>query len=30
MDTVLGRTTKPVTSPPALVAGVALGVALLF
>lgn len=30
MDTVLGRTTKPVTSPPALVFGVALGVALAF
>lgn len=30
MDTVLGRTTKPVTSPPALVFGVALGVAALF
>jgi len=27
MDAVLGRTTKPVTSPPALVAVVALGVA---
>ena len=30
MDAVLGRTTKPMTSPPALVFGVALGVALLF
>jgi len=30
MDAVLGRTTKPVTSPPALVFAVALGVALAF
>jgi hypothetical protein len=30
MDAVLGRTTKPVTSPPALVAGVALAVAVTF
>ena len=30
MGAVLGRTTKPVTSPPALVFGVALGVALIF
>jgi hypothetical protein len=30
MDAVLGRTTKPVTSPPALVFGVALGVAAAF
>jgi hypothetical protein len=30
MDAVLGRTTRPVTSPPALVFGVALGVALIF
>jgi hypothetical protein len=30
MDAVLGRTTKPVTSPPALVLGVALGVAATF
>ena len=30
MDAVLGRTTKQVTSPPALVFGVALGVALMF
>jgi hypothetical protein len=30
MDAVLGRTTKPVTSPPVLVAGVALVVALTF
>ena len=30
MDAVLGRTTKPVTSPPALVAAVALGVAVTF
>lgn len=30
MDAVLGRTTKPVTSPPALVFGVALAVALSF
>lgn len=30
MDAVLGRTTKPVTSSPALVLGVALAVALVF
>jgi hypothetical protein len=30
MEAVLGRTTKPVTSPPALVFGVALAVALTF
>jgi hypothetical protein len=30
MDAVLGRTTKPVTSPPALVLGVALAIALTF
>jgi len=30
MEAVLGRTTKPMTSPPALVLGVALGVALIF
>jgi hypothetical protein len=30
MDAVLGRTTKPVTSPPALVFGIALGVAVTF
>jgi hypothetical protein len=30
MDAVLGRTTKPVTSPPALVFGVALAVAVSF
>jgi hypothetical protein len=30
MDAVLGRTTKPVTSPPALVFGVALAVAVTF
>jgi hypothetical protein len=30
MDAVLGRTTKPVTSPPALVFGIALGVAATF
>lgn len=30
MDAVLGRTTKPVTSPPALVLGVALAVAVTF
>jgi hypothetical protein len=30
MDAVLGRTTKPVTSPPALVIGVALAIALTF
>ena len=30
MDAVLGRTTRPVTSPPAVVLGVALGVALMF
>jgi hypothetical protein len=30
MDAVLGRTTKPVTSPPVLVFGVALAVALMF
>ena len=29
METVLGRTTRPVTSPPALVGGVALGVAMV-
>ncbi len=30
MDAVLGRTTKPVTSPPVLVFGIALGVAATF
>ncbi len=30
MDAVLGRTTKPVTSPPVLVFGIALGVAAAF
>jgi hypothetical protein len=30
MDAVLGRTTKPVTSPPVLVFAVAVGVALIF
>lgn len=30
MDAVLGRTTKPVTSPPALVFAVALAVAVIF
>ena len=30
MDAVLGRTTKPVTSPPVLVMGVALAVAVTF
>ena len=30
MDAVLGRTTKPVTSPPALVCGVAVAVAVTF
>ena len=30
MDAILGRTTKPLTSPPALVFGVALAVALTF
>jgi hypothetical protein len=30
MNAVLGRTTKPVTSPPALVFAIALGVALIF